>query len=766
MDVLPRITRQLFELLRAMSPVQRATFVAVPVLVLAGLSWLVVFNRPDDHQAVLFGKTFASDELAVAEKALNHAGLLNYRREDRKLLVPATELDRYNAALVEFDAVPPDLGSQLLKQFETLGPFSTDRHRQEMKDALLLQELRRMIKAVPDVEDARVTVANSGRRVGFGQKPRVTANVSVKPRAGRELTARLVASLRQAVASMVPDLMPADVTVFDVARGQAYSGEQADDPLDGLLIQRVREFTRQYEQQIQKAISFIPNATVAVHVDLDNLKSSVTRKEHIRVTDDWMRSNRPGSVQLAGHEDADSMRHSAGFRGPADGPTDFTHEVSERELLAAMPRAVQVSVSIPRDYYRDIAARRKVQGETNNRRLDLDSIEEEILTKVERTVGRLIPVDSPHDAISVTSVDRMPIEHAEQALTAADQLTVLAWRHGGSCALGLFAVWALWMLSRLSVAVPATGTAQGYTPPERSTETLAAPAIAQQTVAEPAHREMDLRDQSVAPAESDPAATFAALRGDSENERERTELSLDEKPSIHVATGRREIADPAEAGPFDFLKERHPDEIRQLLHDEQSQTIAVIAVQLSPALSAAILAGMPPDRQADILQRVARLGSTDPEILADIAAALKDRLGRPRVRAGGVSHAAAVLRESPRAAGRSMLAKLEDYDSGLADELRQTLFSFDDLLKLDDDTLRIVLQETDDRQWALALKASPEEVRQKVLGCLPARVAGAFKFEMDSLGPVRLSEMTTVRQQIADSIRRLEDAGLIALPVN
>ena len=111
-----------------------------------------------------------------------------------------------------------------------------------------------------------------------------------------------------------------------------------------------------------------------------------------------------------------------------------------------------------------------------------------------------------------------------------------------------------------------------------------------------------------------------------------------------------------------------------------------------------------------------------------------------------------------------MLAGMDDRDSDLADELRQTLFAFDDLLKLDDETIRVILQETDDRPWALALKASPEPVRQRVLGCLSPRVARAFKEEMESLGPIRLSEMTSVRQQIADSIRRLEDAGLIALP--
>lgn len=534
MDVLPRITRQLVELFQAMSPVQRATFVAVPLLILAGLTSIVVFNRPDDHQAVLFGRTFTTEELATAEKALNQAGLLNYRREDRKLLVPGTELDRYNAALVEFDAVPPDLGSQILKQFESLGPFSTDRHRQEMKDALLLQELRRMIKSVPDIEDARVAVANSGRKVGFGQKPRVTANVTVKPRAGRELSARLVGSLRQAVASMVPDLQAADVTVFDVARGQAFTGDPNEESLDGRLIQRVREFTKQYEQQIQKALAFIPHATVAVHVDLDNLKSSVIRRERIRVTnDDTTIANRPGSVQqVAYDDDQDSIHHSAAFRGQIS-PTDYTREVSERELLAAMPKAVQVSVSIPRDYYRQVATRRQGQAESTKRRLDLDSIEEEILTKVERTVGRLIPVGSPHDAISVTTIDRMPVETTETALSTTDQLTVLAWKHGGSWGLGLFAVIALWMLSRVALApnpevarTEAPVLARPIKTPTSAPEVAPVavpveiavsapvqpePVFHAPTIATTATATMLMRDEILALAQSDPATTAAVL---------------------------------------------------------------------------------------------------------------------------------------------------------------------------------------------------------------------------------------------------------------
>ena len=805
MDVLPRITRPLIELLRAMSLVQRVTVVALPALILSGMVWLVVVNRPADFQAVLFGKTFASDELAVAEQALHQAGLLNYRREDRKLLAPAAELDRYNAALVGFDAVPPDLGSQLLKQFETLGPFSTDRQRQEMKDALLLQELRRMIKSVPDIDEARVTVASSGRRVGFGQKPRVTANVTVKPRAGRELSQRLVGSLRQAVASMVPDLMPADVTVFDVARGQAYTGEQADDPLDGRLIQRVREFTRQYEQQIQQRLAFIPNATVAVHVDLDHLKSSVIRQEQVGATSrqatisetilrEMPIANRPEAVQQIANVENGTARHTSGFRGsasPSDalrpieaiGPSDVTREISEHELLAAMPRAVQVSISIPRDYYRGIAARRNAQRDASGRPLDLDSIEEEVLTKVERTVGRLIPAGSSPNAISVTTVDRMTTESTEPVLTTVDQLGVLARRHGGSCALGLFAVWALWMLSRWN-ASPRAATATSTSAPVSNTPASESPVPTMATLpsaAEPTTSLFSLSAETPSPAPSEPAVAvtrraspdmasepweqhFERSVSPESMSRASSKTTVMERAALPGNIDRRGDTQRA-SGPFAFLADRPADEIRSLLIAEQSQTIAVIAAQLPASVSAAVLTGFPPDRQADVLQRVTQLGPTDPAILCDIAIELKARMGRQRVRSGGDSHAAAVPREPSHSSARSMRAGLDERDADLADELRQTLFTFDDLLKLDDVTLQVILRETDDRPWALALKASPVAVRQKVMGCLPPPVALAFRIEMESLGPVRLSEMTSVRQQIANSIRLLEDAGRIALPL-
>ena len=109
MDVLPRITRQLIELLREMSPVQRVTVIAIPVALLFGFSWLVFLSTGSDFRELSFGKSFATDEMSSAEQALTAAGLIGFRRDGQRLLAPAKEIDRYNAALLQSDAMPGDL---------------------------------------------------------------------------------------------------------------------------------------------------------------------------------------------------------------------------------------------------------------------------------------------------------------------------------------------------------------------------------------------------------------------------------------------------------------------------------------------------------------------------------------------------------------------------------------------------------------------------------------------------------------------------------
>ena len=514
MDVLPRITRQLVDRFREMPPVQRAASVALLVIVCAGFGWLVIFNHRIEFQPVSFGKSFDNEELASAERALVAAGLANFRRDGQRLLAPAKDLPRYNAALLEFDALPADLGTQMIKHYETLGPFSTDRQRQQMKEALLLQELRRMIKAVPDIEDARVVFASPERRSGWNQKSRATANVSVKPRAGREVSITLANSLRHVVASVVPDLLPADVTIFDVTRGHAYTGEATDNSLETRQRQQTQEITVEYEQRLQKALSHIPDVGVVVQIDLDRRRSISARRTALQTQQDHARVvNRPASLD-------ESDTHLTGFRGTGENQLDFstTDIESKTAHVAELPQNVRVSVSIPRDYLRDVSRRMSTTNSSTDR-MDLETIEQDVSAKVERIVAGLIPSDSARQTISVTCVDRLTEQPKNEALRSISLVltsSVQKWLVLLVCA-GSTVLAGVWFLKRKSSSASRSHQLPSFGELE-STSVVSPPllptATAITTTAISASK-LDhftmLRDEIRSLVESDPVASAALL---------------------------------------------------------------------------------------------------------------------------------------------------------------------------------------------------------------------------------------------------------------
>ena len=106
---------------------------------------------------------------------------------------------------------------------------------------------------------------------------------------------------------------------------------------------------------------------------------------------------------------------------------------------------------------------------------------------------------------------------------------------------------------------------------------------------------------------------------------------------------------------------------------------------------------------------------------------------------------------------------LAQEDPDLVEEIRRLMFVFEDLTKFSDKDIQMVLKNIETSQWAMALKGASEELKQKVLGNMSQRAADMLKEEMDYLGPVKLSAVEQMQQQIVDVVRRLEDAGEITM---
>ncbi len=200
--------------------------------------------------------------------------------------------------------------------------------------------------------------------------------------------------------------------------------------------------------------------------------------------------------------------------------------------------------------------------------------------------------------------------------------------------------------------------------------------------------------------------------------------------------------------------------------DEHPQTIALILSHLHPQQAAEIIKGLPPERQLSVIRRVATMGQTSPEIIKEVERGLEHRMSsvvsQQFEKAGGVPSVANMLNVIDRATERSLLENLAREDAELVEEIRRLMFVFDDINNFGNKEVQTLLKNVDNSQWAMALKGASPELKEKILSNLSKRAADMLREEMDYLGPVKLSAVEQVQQQIVDVVRRLEDAGEIS----
>lgn len=219
--------------------------------------------------------------------------------------------------------------------------------------------------------------------------------------------------------------------------------------------------------------------------------------------------------------------------------------------------------------------------------------------------------------------------------------------------------------------------------------------------------------------------------------------------------------------PFDFLKQADPLQLVNFLQNEHPQTIAVILSYLEPQLAGRILSAFPDELQVEVIKRIALLERTSPDVIRDIEKNLERRLSgfvmQTFSQVGGVDTAAEIMNSIDRSSERKIMEKLS-YDSPeLAEEIRRRMFVFEDIVKLDDRSVQIVLREIETRDLALALKGASEEVKQKIFKNISKRAAQLLQDELEYMGPVRLKDVEEAQQKIINVIRRLEEAGEIII---
>jgi len=240
---------------------------------------------------------------------------------------------------------------------------------------------------------------------------------------------------------------------------------------------------------------------------------------------------------------------------------------------------------------------------------------------------------------------------------------------------------------------------------------------------------------------------------------------------IYPAEEVRRIIETVEAStrpsPFRFLQRADAENLVAFIADEHPQTIALILAHLGPGQGARILEGLPAEKQLEVVKRLATLEHTSPEIVEQVGKALETKLAsfvaREFRKTGGLEAAAEILNLVPRSVERAVLEGLAAESPEMADRIRRLMFSFGDILRVNDRGLQNLLRNVDMSQLALALKHAPPEVKDKFFRNMSQRAASLVREEIEFLGPVRLADVEAAQQAIVEVVRRMEDQGQLII---
>jgi len=218
--------------------------------------------------------------------------------------------------------------------------------------------------------------------------------------------------------------------------------------------------------------------------------------------------------------------------------------------------------------------------------------------------------------------------------------------------------------------------------------------------------------------------------------------------------------------PLELVKKTEPAQLLEFIKEEHPQTVALILVYMSPDQAGAVLSQLEPELQGEVAMRIAILQKTAPEILEQLDELLGRRLmvsGSDFTKAGGVQALAQVMGFVDRETEKNILDGLNRRDPAVAEEVKNLLFVFEDIINLDDRAIQRVLKEVDGKDLALALKTANDELLKLVFKNMSTRAAATLKDDIDVLGPVRVREVGKAQQNIVDVIRTLEENGQIVI---
>lgn len=218
---------------------------------------------------------------------------------------------------------------------------------------------------------------------------------------------------------------------------------------------------------------------------------------------------------------------------------------------------------------------------------------------------------------------------------------------------------------------------------------------------------------------------------------------------------------------IESLKWMEAQSVAELLRNEHPQIVAAILVHLEYDQTSQVLKLLPDRMRNEVLMRVATLDGIQPAALKDLNEVLSNVLsGSDRARKsqlGGVKSAAEILNMMGSSVETSVLDYIRESDGDLAQKIMDNMFTFDDMIKLDDKAIQMVLKEVQSESLVISLKGATPELRERIFKNMSSRAAETLREDLETRGPVRVADVEAEQKELLKVVRRLVEEGEISL---
>jgi flagellar motor switch protein FliG len=237
------------------------------------------------------------------------------------------------------------------------------------------------------------------------------------------------------------------------------------------------------------------------------------------------------------------------------------------------------------------------------------------------------------------------------------------------------------------------------------------------------------------------------------------------------------FGDSEEDGLLDYITGSRKEAISAIIADvpekilnafiasEHPQTVAFLLTKMNPDQAAQVLQTMADEAQTDVLVRIAHLNNVKSEVIDEVREVLRQTLRGAGLaeeeEVGGPKSAADILNFVERTNEERIITEIEEMYPEIAEKIRNLMFTFEDLLKIDDRGIQQVLKEVPRDQLVLGLKTASPELRDLLFRNVSQRAAEMIKEDLEAMGPTKLKDVEKAQQSIVDIVRRLEAEGKI-----